>query len=52
MALVLKKHIYNIDERGCGTSRKVAGSRPDEVKAIINLSNPSGRNMPSGLLNL
>jgi hypothetical protein len=35
---------------GCVTSRKVAGSRPDEVNAFFNSPNASGRTRPWGLL--
>jgi hypothetical protein len=31
-----------------GTSRKVVGSRPDEVNDFSNLPNPSGRISPAG----
>jgi hypothetical protein len=37
--------------KALSTSRKVVGSRPDEVK-FFNLSNPSGRTRPWSFLSL
>jgi hypothetical protein len=34
--------------RHCATSRKVAGSSPDEMIGFFNLPNPSSRNMALG----
>jgi hypothetical protein len=38
--------------RHYATSRKVAGSRPDEMNFFFNLHNPSGDTTPWGLLSL
>jgi hypothetical protein len=38
--------------RHYATSRKVAGSRHDEVNLFFNLPTPSGRIRPKGLLSL
>jgi hypothetical protein len=35
--------------RHCATSRKVAGSIPDDVNGIYHLHNPTGRTMALGL---
>jgi hypothetical protein len=34
--------------RNCATTRKVAGSFPDEVIGFLSLPNPSSRTMPLG----
>jgi hypothetical protein len=47
----LKEILVQIPLRHYATSRKVAGSRPDEVN-FFSSPNPSGRTRPWGLLSL
>jgi hypothetical protein len=45
-----REHVAAYRFRHGATSRKVAGSRPDEVIFFSNLPNPSSRTRPRGLL--